>query len=77
MSVLPPDALNSLNALLESLISSDNDTRTEAEKTLNDSWILGSETQRSLLLVGLAEQSVMSSTPTVCEQESSTSRYLF
>ena len=65
MSVLPPDALSSLNALLENLISSNNDARTEAEKTLNESWILGGETQRSLLLVGLADQSVLAATPTV------------
>lgn len=65
MSVLPPDALNSLNALLESLISSDNDARTAAENTLNQDWILGGETRRSLLLVGLAEQSVLAATSTV------------
>lgn len=65
MSVLPPEALSSLNELLENLISSVNETRTAAENTLNDSWILGGETQRSLLLVGLAEQSVHAATSTV------------
>lgn len=66
MSVLPPDAQSSLNALLENLISANNDSRTEAEKVLNEAWIAGGDTKQAYLLVGLAEQSVMASSPTVC-----------
>jgi hypothetical protein len=65
MSVLPADVLSSLSSLLENLISSNNDARTLAEKELNDTWITGGEAQRSYLLVGLAEQSVLAANPTV------------
>lgn len=65
MSVLPADVLSSLSLLLENLISPNNDTRTLAEKELNDTWITGGETQRSYLLVGLSEQSVLATHPTV------------
>ncbi|CDO55226.1 similar to Saccharomyces cerevisiae YMR308C PSE1 Karyopherin/importin that interacts with the nuclear pore complex [Geotrichum candidum] len=64
MSVLPADVLSSLSLLLENLISPNNDTRTLAEKELNDTWITGGETQRSYLLVGLSEQSVLATHPT-------------
>lgn len=65
MSVLPEEALTSLNALLENLISSVNEIRSQAEKSLNENWISGGEERRSLLLVGLAEQSCMAQNSTV------------
>lgn len=53
MSVLPPEVHGALAQLLQGLQSTDNTTRTEAEKQLNEEWV---NKQPAMLLMGLAEQ---------------------
>lgn len=53
MSQLPAEVTASIQQLLEGLASSDNTTRQNAEKTLNNDWVAQ---QPDVLLLGLAEQ---------------------
>lgn len=66
MSLLPPEAKQSLHNLLLDLISPNNDVRSHSEKVLNEQWIAGGNEKMSLLLVGLAEESLSSDVATVC-----------
>lgn len=52
-SQLPPDAALALQQLLLGLASRDNDTRKNAEESLNNEWVKG---RPEMLLTGLAEQ---------------------
>ncbi|KAK7202624.1 armadillo-type protein [Myxozyma melibiosi] len=62
MSSLPPEASTALITLLASLTSADNAVRSNAETSLNEEWIA----QRfEILMVGLAEQTVVASEPSV------------
>jgi importin-5 len=56
--MLPPGASEALYQLLINLTSANNDIRSQAEASLNSDWINGDAERKSLLLVGLAEQSV-------------------
>jgi len=58
MSSLPPEAVSALHQLLSHLTAADNESRSTAEKSLNEEWILRGQERQEMLLVGLAEQSV-------------------
>ena len=62
MSQLPPGVVESLQQLLLGLESSDNSIRSEAEKSLNNDWILA---RPDFLLSGLAEQVRAADSPAV------------
>ena len=53
MSVLPPDVHNALGQLLQALSTADNATRTHAEESLNNEWVVA---RPDVLLMGLVEQ---------------------
>ncbi|KAK9312266.1 hypothetical protein V1524DRAFT_263653, partial [Lipomyces starkeyi] len=62
MSSLPAEATAALLALLQSLTSPDNNTRSTAETSLNTEWI----SQRlNYLMLGLAEQMLLSEDQTL------------
>lgn len=53
MSVLPAEVHSALDQVLQALQNTDNNVRSQAEKTLNDDWI---NQRPDMLLMGLAEQ---------------------
>lgn len=65
MSSLPPEAAAALFQLLTDLTSADNALRSSTEKSLNEDWIYGDSQHQELLLVGLAEQSIIGESSTV------------
>lgn len=66
MSLLPQETKLALTAMLNNLMSPDNEVRSQAEVLLNEHWIAGGENQLSQLLVGLAEASLSDDNGTVC-----------
>lgn len=56
--MLPSGVTEALYQLLVNLTSANNDIRSQAEANLNTEWINGDTERKSLLLVGLADQSV-------------------
>lgn len=63
MSVLAPQDQAELSNLLQALQSADNDTRSQAEEHLQNSW---TEPRPEVLLMGLVEQMGQSPDATVC-----------
>ncbi len=57
MSSLPADASLALKNLLQSLSAADNEVRSQAENSLNSEWLKPERLE--ILLVGLAEQSII------------------
>ena len=53
MSILPAEVHSALDHVLQALQSTDNNVRSQAEKTLNDDWL---NQRPDMLLMGLAEQ---------------------
>jgi importin-5 len=53
MSLLPPEFHSALSLLLQSLVSPDNNVRSQAETQLNDEWVAK---RPDILLMGLVEQ---------------------
>ncbi|KAK9467540.1 armadillo-type protein [Lipomyces arxii] len=62
MSSLPAEATAALLSLLQSLTSADNNIRANAENSLNTEWI---SQQLDMLMLGLAEQTLMSQDQTL------------